>query len=1209
MRNFKTKRLLAILTAIMLLAPIPSAAFAADENASNYPSDPKEYQIWKDGLKPQEYGASGIIAPLAVVGNLMYNAYIEAYVGSNGRFTMGTTEGNPNISTDNNALLLYGHPSPWSSETLVRVDGVDTFFDASSVTFNGEGTQSVAKGNIGDVEVTQTLTFENNPYTARPDVMSIRYTLTNKGTSSKQIGARIMLDTMLGWNDGAPFRVPGIGDVISEIELAGSAIPEYWQAFDNLTTPNVVATGTFYRATEERPDKVQFAAWPGIYTSSWDYIVTPGRDVTGDSAVAAYFNPRTVPAGQSRSVVTYYGISDFSTADLTPPLSLRVTSPSLLTGAGSGGYANNPFAVTAYVGNIGNATGNNVRARISLPPELQLEGSSQNTITIGDIAVGTERFARWTVRALPQTSQKNLSFTITITADNAETKTITVPLNLGAISAPDRYRTVTFDLNGAAGTPPPVQQVLIGNRPVKPVNPTRPGYAFKGWYANRQGIGLEWFSIFNITDVVTANVTLYAKWQKDNVSTSDLYNFDNISSNFRDKYYISTEYYNILTSGLTISQIRNIGYERDEKWNGAANGMGVSESLFANGLLTPGYFFPGAISANTINTVPKQDTRIESLINYYQLAQYLPAISRDQTSSVSGKSQKDLIEKMVSDARAAETTGDFAYISIAKYRPGAVVRDGGHLVVGFKVTTESNGDYRVHLFESNDKTLTDSYFIVKSDYSNAVYHCAWASGDETWNGINTTDSTLRIIGLQDRNGITPGNLQDALISRGNTVAPFSIFSLEDAAAEPDELTTNYIQFAISNGNDEANVNGDSQEGDLQFYSATVNGNGMRNRYHYESSDKYIVSPASVSGYSGDYRTSVMFGETTYASAVVSSNNTVRFEGAGSIEVMAKDGQNVNISLETTINDSLYAWESTGVEAENTDLKLVPEQDFVTISSTKPLGTMTIFAIRGDNEYSVTLETTETAVKVVSKTVGDIDGLVVLNSADEVLASVGLTYSVDFYTHGGSIVPSIYVVEYDSTIAKPEDPSWQGFVFGGWYKDSACEDGQEWDFEVDTVKVDTILHAKWITDENYIHKVTFRSEGYDDIIVLVQHGEDLIDVPPVPEKPGKIGQWDISDFTNITADLTVNALYEDNASVATFVKVHSSARGSIRLRQTLDLNWDTDASAYQFISSNPNIASVDQNGRVTALKSGTAVITLKALDDSALSSSTMLSVTP
>ncbi|MDR1135737.1 MAG: discoidin domain-containing protein [Clostridiales Family XIII bacterium] len=79
--------------------------------------------------------------------------------------------------------------------------------------------------------------------------------------------------------------------------------------------------------------------------------------------------------------------------------------------------------------------------------------------------------------------------------------------------------------------------------------------------------------------------------------------------------------------------------------------------------------------------------------------------------------------------------------------------------------------------------------------------------------------------------------------------------------------------------------------------------------------------------------------------------------------------------------------------------------------------------------------------------------------------------------------------------------------------------------------------------------------------------------------------------------------------ATFAKVHSSARNSLRLRQTLDLNWETDATAYQFVSSNPGVASVDQNGRITALRSGTAVITLKTLDSSALSSSMVLSVTP
>ena len=47
------------------------------------------------------------------------NQYVEAYINSSGQYTMGTIEGDPTSDTDNDKLLLYGHPNPWSSKTLV----------------------------------------------------------------------------------------------------------------------------------------------------------------------------------------------------------------------------------------------------------------------------------------------------------------------------------------------------------------------------------------------------------------------------------------------------------------------------------------------------------------------------------------------------------------------------------------------------------------------------------------------------------------------------------------------------------------------------------------------------------------------------------------------------------------------------------------------------------------------------------------------------------------------------------------------------------------------------------------------------------------------------------------------------------------------------------------------------------------------------------
>ena len=51
-----------------------------------------------------------------------------------------------------------------------------------------------------------------------------------------------------------------------------------------------------------------------------------------------------------------------------------------------------------------------------------------------------------------------------------------------------------------------------------------------------------------------------------------------------------------------------------------------------------------------------------------------------------------------------------------------------------------------------------------------------------------------------------------------------------------------------------------------------------------------------------------------------------------------------------------------------------------------------------------------------------------------------------------------MVDYDHKITKPDDPTKDGYKFGGWYTDQACTTA--WDFDEDTVTKDLTLYAKW-----------------------------------------------------------------------------------------------------------------------------------------------------
>lgn len=226
---------------------------------------------------------------------------VQCYVSSNGEFNIGTSSGD---------CLLYDYPWGDTSETLIRIDGFDYIFSnyAENTIINDEGTQATTVATIDGVEIRQVLSIECNPNSNSSNIVSIRYICNNGSTDDRTVAVRIMLDTMLGDNDGAPFKVRG-SQITTEAEYRGASIPNSYQAYESLTSSGMSATGYLIGNTpnSRRPDKVQFAHWRSIVGSSWDYEITPGQSITGDSAVGVYFYDTTLSAYESTVVSTLYG--------------------------------------------------------------------------------------------------------------------------------------------------------------------------------------------------------------------------------------------------------------------------------------------------------------------------------------------------------------------------------------------------------------------------------------------------------------------------------------------------------------------------------------------------------------------------------------------------------------------------------------------------------------------------------------------------------------------------------------------------------------------------------------------------------------------------------------------------------------------------------------------------------------------------------------
>lgn len=352
--------------------------------------------------------------------NLLKNNLI-AFSMLNSHYSVGTLEGDPATINDNNKNLVYGHPGGHTSYTTLNIDNSVTTYSCGSTTVDLESGSLTTSQNYNNIiNIEQIGTIITNPISGRKDIVQMKYRVQNTDTVSHNVGIRIMIDTMLGGNDHAPFRVPGYGGVTNELELSGDDIPQYYQVFDNLSNPSVVAQGIFYMNDELRPDKVQFVNWGKASSNAWNCVIANGA--IGDSAVNTYWNPTELLPGEEREYVTYYGCGEIS-SNVEGNLVTGVTGVSRLEKTDNG-YNPNPFTVTAYAYNIGLETMENVDARIILPEGLSLAEGEMDTKSMGELKPGKDSQTSWDVVAEYSEYDKTVVYSVEYSVNGNVIKTV-----------------------------------------------------------------------------------------------------------------------------------------------------------------------------------------------------------------------------------------------------------------------------------------------------------------------------------------------------------------------------------------------------------------------------------------------------------------------------------------------------------------------------------------------------------------------------------------------------------------------------------------------------------------------------------------------------------------------------------------------------------------------------------------------------------------
>ena len=362
------------------------------------------------------FAATASASDVTVGSNYVENEFIHLYCGSDySRYGLKTTGGNPDNPNDDSKNLLY----PTTSRMFVSIDGrVFTLGSDAAPVPDEAGKKITASKDYNGLTVERILTIVPNGNTNREDTVEFKMVVINNTTENHEVGARIMLDTMLGSNDHAPFRMPNLGAVTMRTQLEGNDIPEMYQAFDNLSEPTVVSTGTFARGAD-KPDIVQFNRWG----SSTNNTLIPSCDSTleiGDSAVNSIWNEKTLAPGKSIAYKTYYGLGEFVASGNTElVVGATKATPNFVINEEGTGYE--PVSLIGYVQNAGSTGLDNVNMNISLPTGVSLVDGDA-TVNVGSLNAGDTNQVAWKFNAVPANVERVITVKVSgWVGENTET--------------------------------------------------------------------------------------------------------------------------------------------------------------------------------------------------------------------------------------------------------------------------------------------------------------------------------------------------------------------------------------------------------------------------------------------------------------------------------------------------------------------------------------------------------------------------------------------------------------------------------------------------------------------------------------------------------------------------------------------------------------------------------------------------------------------
>ena len=144
-----------------------------------------------------------------------------------------------------------------------------------------------------------------------------------------------------------------------------------------------------------------------------------------------------------------------------------------------------------------------------------------------------------------------------------------------------------------------------------------------------------------------------------------------------------------------------------------------------------------------------------------------------------------------------------------------------------------------------------------------------------------------------------------------------------------------------------------------------------------------------------------------------------------------------------------------------------------------------------------------------------------------------TYTATYYWNYDEKTDSYHTQENLKTgdkLTQPDDPTREGYTFGGWYTTDTCTDGTKWDFATNTVqKQDIYLYAKWTEAASADYTIYYYVDDVKDESKTETGSGSVGDEITAPDKKPTSGNY-VLDTSRTPADLKLTLVEDSSKNV-------------------------------------------------------------------------------